>query len=181
MCGRVGCGEVASCVLLMAPQDTQAWLVSLKHDAAPEGVPLCDMHADRISVPFGWVLTDDRPVAKPRRKRAKKPATAPKSTATPKPANPVAVRPDPVAQIEPELPDERPQPDERPDSAEQEPGVTPDEPALTVVAGHGGSVAAVEPEGDGQRALWSPSAEPEHEPDETTPLLKRAFRVVRDE
>ena len=37
---------------------------------------------------------------------------------------------------------------------------------------------AVEP--DGQTALWAESPRDEHEPSDETPLLKRAFRVVRE-
>ena len=83
LCGRVGCGEPATCVLLMAPQDTQAWLVDTNTPFAPDGVPLCRSHADRISVPFGWSLQDDRPATKPKRKRRKKPAAAAKSDPAP--------------------------------------------------------------------------------------------------
>ena len=71
LCGRVGCGEAAIAALLMSPQDTQAWLVALDHEFAPEGVALCSNHADRISVPFGWTLQDDRPPAKKKRRGKK--------------------------------------------------------------------------------------------------------------
>ncbi len=83
LCGRVGCAEVASGVLLMAPQDTQAWLVGLDFAGASEGVALCSRHADRITVPFGWTLTDDRPPARPKRRRKKKAPPQPSPTEAP--------------------------------------------------------------------------------------------------
>ena len=76
-CGRVGCGESAVAVLLMSPQDTQAWIVAPDHESAPEGVPLCATHADRISVPFGWTLVDDRPAPKKRRRKKKASESSP--------------------------------------------------------------------------------------------------------
>lgn len=74
LCGRVGCGEPAICVLLIAPQERQAWLVAVDHESAPEGVALCERHADRISVPVGWGLTNERPAKPARRRRRKAPA-----------------------------------------------------------------------------------------------------------
>jgi hypothetical protein len=121
-CGRVGCGESAVAALLMSPQDTQAWIVAPDHPSAPEGVPLCTTHADRISVPFGWTLADDRPPPKKRRRKKKAPDTPP----------------------ELEL------------FVEQSEAMPAD-------------VAALDPE---------PA---ETDPDERTPLLQRAFRVVRDD
>ncbi len=184
LCGRVGCGEVASCVLLMAPQNTQAWLVALTHEAAPEGVALCETHADRISVPFGWALTDDRPVAKPRRKRTKKATTQRKAArsqssvraTTPEPEP----QPEPQSQPEPE-PQPQPAPQPEPAPAHEAVGSADEPPVLSVVPGDDDSAKEFGFEDDGQGALWGDRPEPEHEPDETTPLLQRAFRVVRDD
>jgi hypothetical protein len=97
ICGRVGCVEPAVSVLLIAPQDQQAWLVGPDHEAARDGVPMCASHADRVTVPFGWQLRDDRPVerARARRKtRARKPSSDappqsdPVAEPTPPPAKP---------------------------------------------------------------------------------------------
>lgn len=196
LCGRVGCGEPAATVLLMAPQDTQAWLVGLDHVSAREGVALCPAHADRISVPLGWSLTDNRAPAKAKRKRRKKS---------------VGSVPDPVDEgyIEPERqflgdPDpEDPQlgsqstehsvassaaeahhPSVAPGADGGTDGAAAHSPRLSVVAGEDDPDSTAQDgrpdfDDDGQGALWADPAD--REPDETTPLLKRAFRVVRDE
>ena len=247
LCGRVGCGEAAIAALLMSPQDTQAWLVALDHDFAPEGVALCANHADRISVPFGWTLQDDRPPVKKKRRR-KKPEPEPEPellpaepvTAEPEP-EPVAVEPEPEPEpvaVEPEPEPEPvaveadPEPEvaklEREPFTEDDPGYVPPEyqfredgvtgphddptlqlPAITIdppspseVPLDSDRVAAaidedsprlsvVPPDDDpdktfdfsdeGQGAFWNEPPPAEPEPDENTPLLKRAFRVVRDD
>jgi hypothetical protein len=277
-------------VLLIAPQDQQAWLVGPGHEAARDGVPLCASHADRVTVPFGWQLRDDRPVAKqrPRRKsrsrKAAKPEplptdepTAPIETpsaasrrgdvprsaaeddrATSGPAQPVAASASPTepaatasaapAAVEPPGTETEPSaaaptvpeavpdtaattapvdagpadvadPDDaidirggphvdlvdaapgdaaaRPDSSKPNRGHTPaDVPVhaddvAAAVAGSGARLTvvpgdddpsktfAVEP--DGQTALWAESQRDDHEPSDETPLLKRAFRVVRED
>ncbi len=183
LCGRVGCGEPAATVLLMAPQDTQAWLVGLDHVSAREGVALCPDHADRISVPLGWSLTDDRAPAKAKRKRRKKPSqavTEPVDEAYIEPERQFLVDPEPAASSATDAghPSASPGVDEATD------GAAASSPRLSVVAGEddpGDISQDGPPDSDehGQGALWPDPAE--HEPDETTPLLKRAFRVVRDD
>lgn len=278
-------------VLLIAPQDQQAWLVGPDHEAARDGVPLCASHADRVTVPFGWQLRDDRPVAKPRarrrsRSRKARPEPLPETepvvesapvgetdTAPPAPtrrsaapkaaAKPARVRPEPArpasgaepapAASAPDASVEADQPASLgvepgpPASADVEPaldtaatdpatdpapartdaadpadpadapsgGIAPAEVVAVVEASkpdrshapadvpvHADDVAAafagsgarltvvpgdddpsktftVEP--DGQTALWAESQRDDHEPSDETPLLKRAFRVVRED
>lgn len=278
-------------MLLIAPQDQQAWLVGPGHEAARDGVPLCASHADRVTVPFGWQLRDDRPVAKqrPRRKsRARKAAkpeplptdapTAPNETpsaapsrrgdaprsaaeddrapsgpaqpvtASAPPTEPTATAPPAPAAVDtpgtetepsaaaPTVPEAPPDtatttapvdagpadvadPDDAlaigsgprvdlvdtapgdaaapPESSKPDRGHTPaDVPVhaddvAAAVAGSGARLTvvpgdddpsktfAVEP--DGQTALWAESPRDDHEPSDETPLLKRAFRVVRED
>lgn len=243
----------------MSPQQTRAWLVPPDHASAREGVPLCASHADRISVPFGWTLTDERRAPKTKRRR-KKAAPKPEAklievepaagserpgraheAAAPEPAS---EQPEASAVAEPET---GPVADADRRGAEEvatpgvsagEPAVDPDlvdpeyvppeyqfredgtdivaldEPTIEMPAiGHEPATpaevpldadrvaAAVEEEsprlsvvpGDddprktygfseaGQGALWHEPAPAETDPDESTPLLKRAFRVVRDD
>ena len=220
VCDRLGCGESAACALLMAPQDTEAWLVDPDHEAALDGVGLCAAHADRISVPFGWSLSDARSPAKPKRKRrtkkvataqppapdkaampaAKREAAEPPTQPEPRPAKPHAKAkakaarqsrqptvPEPMQTDAPtmQLPavkvDHPSSPAEVPMNADRAAaGVDAESTRLSVVPGKDESGSdSHDFEDDGQGALWR--GEAEHEPDETTPLLKRAFRVVRDD
>jgi hypothetical protein len=221
LCERVGCGEPQVCSLLIAPQETHAWLVSPGHVSADEGVALCDNHADRISVPFGWTLVDDR--AKPTRKRRKK-KTEP-SPVAPSDAELPADEPAPTLPIEPSVdvePERGPAaPDDSDDYVEPEyqfreddavatsidtpvaagtdvaavdspPGAPLDtddamamgeesEPNLSMVPSDDNTEKADDLDDDGQGALWDSQDADDTEPDETTPLLQRAFRVVRDD
>ena len=52
---------------------------------------------------------------------------------------------------------------------------------LTVVPGDDDPSKTFTVEADGQTALWAESHRDEHEPSDETPLLKRAFRVVRED
>ena len=246
-------------MLLIAPQDQQAWLVGPDHEAARDGVPMCASHADRVTVPFGWQLRDDRPTERPRARRkprARKPAsdapptsepvaqappqsaTSPRRSAAPEPlAAPEAeaqLLPDAEAVTDAAAPVTEPvesavagsgatapaEPDtavagtlastpldaDPPASPETASGAEPSRPERTRspadVPAHADEVAAavvgsgarltvvpgdddpsktfaIEP--DGQTALWAEIQRDEHEPSDETPLLKRAFRVVRED
>jgi hypothetical protein len=286
ICGRVGCAEPAVSVLLIAPQDQQAWLVGPDHEAARDGVPLCAAHADRVTVPFGWQLRDDRPVAKPRARRKSRsrkatPEPLPEAPATEsEPVAETATRPSPPtrrsAATEPEAQSSAPQSEPAQPVADAEPApaaaapteppvaespaiaveaTTPAEPepepevafeadpssddagtadeartvddvATSTGASTAGAATGAEPakqerlhspadvpvladdvaaavagsgarltvvpgdddpsktfsvEPDGQTALWAESQRDDHEPSDETPLLKRAFRVVRED
>jgi hypothetical protein len=218
----LGCEHLAVSVLLIAPQEQHAWVVGPDHPAAPDGVPLCLTHADRISVPFGWALTDERPASRPARRAArprKRPTSTPEPVAVesepaavepePEPtaveSEPVAVESEPAAvesesepaaaappTVEAEEAGEAPPPPRRRDhpSSPAEMPINADEvaeaigetsPRLSVVPGDDDfdKTFAVDP--DGQTSLWVDPPPVEHEPDDSTPLLKRAFRVVRDD
>lgn len=59
LCARVGCAEPATAALLLDPGHAIARLV----DATDEplgSASLCRAHADRVGVPIGWILTDER-------------------------------------------------------------------------------------------------------------------------
>ena len=46
--------------MLMYPREQQVWVVNLTDDSERFGIALCTVHADRVSVPGGWELHDDR-------------------------------------------------------------------------------------------------------------------------
>ena len=223
LCGRIGCDSTASCVLLIAPQECEAWLVGLDHPNALEGVRLCEVHADRITVPFGWGLHNERPAPKKRRRRKATAKPAEKSAAqnaphkpTPakarrssKPADPeprtkAPIFQDEAAQSEPAPPVDEP--------TIQLPAIDANEPAPTasppppsdvpvradhvaeaiadaddprhlqvVVRGANDADAERGPSDEVQPSLWEDDEEDALEPGDNTPLLKRAFRVVRDD
>lgn len=194
LCGRVGCGEPLVAVMLMSPQDTQAWLVGPDHEFAAEGVGLCGVHADRITVPFGWTLDDDRP-AKPKRRRKKAaPSTASEPAPTKAPAAP-AERSEPgqaheeaAAELVSEpFDDDYVAPEDQFREPEVAVGNRPDEsadddsPRLSVVAPDEEAEPQTGIGDEEQPALWDEPTAPNAEPDESTPLLQRAFRVVRDD
>jgi hypothetical protein len=258
LCGRVGCGEPAVAVLLMSPQDTQAWIVAPDHQHAPGGVPLCAVHADRISVPFGWSLTDDRPAPKRKRRRknaapaeteavleaepspeasveptaevAQPPASAQGPDPEPDPDPAAEASAEPLGETEPrsvELPEPAPaaagatgtletdyvapedqyreddgvamsldaptvqvlvvgtepptSPSEVPLDAEHVAASVDDTPRLSVVPGDDDPTKTYDFSDEGQGAFWHEPEVAEAEPDESTPLLQRAFRVVRDD
>lgn len=45
-----------------APATLEAWLGDLDPDPRSIGQALCSTHADRVSVPSGWTLVNDRTV-----------------------------------------------------------------------------------------------------------------------
>jgi len=184
----------------MATQECEAWIVDLGHEAAPEGVALCPEHADRIRVPMGWGLSDERSPARVRKKRAKKPKAQEDTAAS---YQDVTEPPEQAAKrVKPEERTARragehvagdaesaasrvevePSPEPAPDDVEshgEHPGDEP--PSLQVFEGGEDPLDTTVFHEDGQGALWDSSASAELETDDTTPLLKRAFRVVRDE
>lgn len=78
VCSRPGCTEVAVATFHFSPATLEAWLGDLDHDPRSIGQHLCSIHADRVSVPSGWTLTDDR--------------TEPASLSTVEPASPMLAR-----------------------------------------------------------------------------------------
>ncbi|GIU92189.1 MAG: hypothetical protein KatS3mg011_1095 [Acidimicrobiia bacterium] len=61
----VRCSTPASTMMTFDYEAKTVWLVELKRDpAAPHGYPMCVDHADRLSPPLGWTLTDRRNVTR---------------------------------------------------------------------------------------------------------------------
>lgn len=60
------CSDPAQVVMSYAYALQTVWLRDLDttYDRFSE-IPLCEMHADRLRVPIGWVLDDDRNVEPP--------------------------------------------------------------------------------------------------------------------
>lgn len=58
-CARTGCAKRARAVLSFDPGAATARLVDLTDDDVG-AARLCTEHADRIRVPSGWTLTDER-------------------------------------------------------------------------------------------------------------------------
>ncbi len=52
---------------------------------------------------------------------------------------------------------------------------------LSVVPGDDDPTKTFSVEADGQTSLWAESHRDDHDPSDETPLLKRAFRVVRED
>jgi hypothetical protein len=152
-------------VLLMSPQDTSAWIVAPAHESAPEGVPLCAAHADRISVPFGWTLTDNRPAPKKKRRRKKAaPPPEPKLVEEPAVEEPaaeaVAEEPPPESAAEPE-----------PVAEEPAPVVAEPEPAAEAVAEEAPPEVVAEPEPVAEEPA-PVAAEPEPVAEEPVPVAE---------
>ena len=179
LCKRVGCGQEAEAVLLMVPQECRAWLVSTGHSAARDGSPLCNDHADRMTVPAGWVLSDERNTPKKRRRKGTKQTKAKKKSqsheATQKSSTDVF--PDPVID---EIPvDDAPLPVDV-NEVEELTSEPFEDSYLQVVSdslpGEANDDELI------QGSLWDDTAPMEKlDPGEETPLLRRAFRVVSDE
>ena len=57
-CAR--CGSPAASMMTFAYGDSAVWLDDLAEVVEPYGYPLCANHADRMTPPHGWTLTDRR-------------------------------------------------------------------------------------------------------------------------
>lgn len=60
VCSRPGCPDAAVATFAFSPATLEAWLGDLDRDPLSIGQHLCSAHADRVSVPSGWTLVDDR-------------------------------------------------------------------------------------------------------------------------
>ena len=61
-CSR--CGSPANTYMTFAYSDSSVWLDDLVEDTQPFGYPMCADHADRMTPPQGWTLTDRRTVTR---------------------------------------------------------------------------------------------------------------------
>jgi hypothetical protein len=59
-CSRTGCAEAATTTLTYQYAHSVAWLDSLFPERDPHCYDLCERHAGRLSVPYGWRLDDRR-------------------------------------------------------------------------------------------------------------------------
>ena len=59
-CSRPGCAEAAVATFTYQYARSVVWLDELSHDRDPHGYDLCDRHASRLGVPYGWRLDDRR-------------------------------------------------------------------------------------------------------------------------
>jgi hypothetical protein len=59
-CARPGCDRPAVATLSYAYADGVVWLEDLAVEAHPMVHDLCAAHADRVRVPRGWELRDQR-------------------------------------------------------------------------------------------------------------------------
>jgi hypothetical protein len=60
MCSRQGCVRTASSTLSYQYARSTVWLDDLTPEREPHLYDLCDRHADRLTVPTGWILEDRR-------------------------------------------------------------------------------------------------------------------------
>ena len=62
-CSRPTCSDVAVVTLTYEYRRSQVWLDHLSAERDPHAYDLCRRHADDLSVPLGWHLTDRRAAA----------------------------------------------------------------------------------------------------------------------
>ena len=60
LCTRTGCGSPAAATLTYRYSSRTAWIDDLAGEAAPSTYDLCELHADRLTVPIGWAREDRR-------------------------------------------------------------------------------------------------------------------------
>jgi hypothetical protein len=59
-CVRTGCSASAVATLTFNYSQRTVWLVHRSDEPDPSSYDLCADHAERLSVPMGWALTDQR-------------------------------------------------------------------------------------------------------------------------
>ncbi len=60
LCARPGCHSVAAATLSYDYRNSTAWLAVLADEGHPMVYDLCAEHADRLRLPQGWHLVDER-------------------------------------------------------------------------------------------------------------------------
>ncbi len=177
-------------VLLFDPRLTSAWLGDIDLESRTVGIGLCLDHANRVTVPAGWTLTDDRSgtnrvAAKTKNqpeKRSRAGGADPTSDTTEEPIRlatvtsipePRDAEPDAEATIEVDG-----EPDE-PDDEHEAVGAPSDDAVQ--------DDAADEPDDDdpendpddvAEPTLWSEDQPESLRVDSKTPMLSRAFRAA---
>ena len=59
-CSRPTCSSAAAVTLTFEYKRSHVWLDHLLAERDPHAYDLCGRHADELSVPLGWMLTDRR-------------------------------------------------------------------------------------------------------------------------
>ena len=162
----------------MVPQECSAWLVSENHLAAKDGSPLCNDCADRMTVPVGWTLSDERNTPKKRRRKGKTQAKS-KKPSQPETDQKSDFDDVPDSTVEDIPIDDAPMPI---DVSEVEELVSEpfEDPYLQVVPDS--SLPESQIDEGVQGSFWEDASPIEKlDPGKETPLLQRAFRVVSEE
>ena len=60
VCSRPGCSAPAVVTFTFEPAALTVWVADLLEDPTGPGHDLCEEHGDRLSVPRGWNLADQR-------------------------------------------------------------------------------------------------------------------------
>lgn len=60
----VRCATPAASLMTFDYEQRAVWLEEFEDDSIPGGYALCTPHADRLTPPYGWTLTDRRNVTK---------------------------------------------------------------------------------------------------------------------
>ncbi|MDH3753677.1 MAG: DUF3499 family protein [Acidimicrobiia bacterium] len=172
LCDRIGCEGAATVFLLFDPRAADAWLRDIDDDTRTAAISLCVSHANRVTVPNGWTLTDER-VPGNRLAPASRAAAAPRAVRT------LRLADEPEARA-PEV--DEPHADE-PEADELEARA----PEADEAEAEADEAEADEPVVE-RPTLWSDDES--HDPhdddrtpeplrvDESTPLLSRAFRAA---
>lgn len=165
-CDRVTCDREATVLLLFDPRLFEAWLRDFDPDSRTVGICLCLDHANKVTVPAGWTLTDRRSTHN-RIAGRPAPVEAPTPHLAPVP---------PIDDAEDATPDDTIATDDTAtdDTAEPE---SPADPAGT------DENTPVKPKPDADGVIERPTLWDDDEPeglrvDESTPLLSRAFRAA---
>jgi hypothetical protein len=59
-CSKSGCGDQAEATIALVYGDKEVVVVDLLAELDPNLLELCARHADRLSPPMGWRVTDRR-------------------------------------------------------------------------------------------------------------------------
>lgn len=60
MCARPDCAQPAAATLEYGYADQRVWMLALGSEREPNRYDLCTAHAQRLRVPHGWELVDER-------------------------------------------------------------------------------------------------------------------------
>ena len=59
-CAKIRCRALAEATLLLRYADRRVEIVDLLPEPDPNLVDVCSEHADRLTPPIGWVISDSR-------------------------------------------------------------------------------------------------------------------------